>query len=44
MRMCDAFIPFVTSGLAIWVIATYSVTEAKAHEVRMQLEARRGKR
>ena len=43
MRMCDALIPFLTSGLAIWVIASYSVTEEKAHEVRMQLEARRGK-
>ena len=43
MRMCDAFIPFLTSGIAIWVIATYRITEEKAHEVRMQLEARRGK-
>jgi glycoside/pentoside/hexuronide:cation symporter, GPH family len=43
MRLCDAFIPFLTSGIAIWVIATYRITEEKAHEVRMQLEARRGK-
>jgi GPH family glycoside/pentoside/hexuronide:cation symporter len=43
MRLCDAFIPFVTSGIAIWVIATYRITEEKAHEVRTQLEARRGK-
>jgi GPH family glycoside/pentoside/hexuronide:cation symporter len=43
MRMCDAFIPFAASGVAIWMIATYSITEKKAHEVRMQLEARRGK-
>ena len=43
MRLCDAFIPFAASGVAIWVIATYSITEEKAYEVRTQLEARRGK-
>jgi len=42
MRMCDAFIPFLTSALAIWVLATCRITEEKAHEVRMRLEARRG--
>lgn len=30
------------SGIAIWAIATYTITEEKAHEVRLQLEARRG--
>ena len=43
MRMCDAFIPAAASAIAIWAIASYSITEEKAHEVRMQLEARRGK-
>jgi GPH family glycoside/pentoside/hexuronide:cation symporter len=43
MRMCDAFIPFAASGIAIWVIATYGITEERAHEVRKLLEARRGK-
>jgi GPH family glycoside/pentoside/hexuronide:cation symporter len=42
MRLCDAFIPMVTSGLAIWAIASYPITEEKAHEVRATLEARRG--
>ena len=42
MRLCDAIIPCVASGIAIWSIASYSITEEKAHEVRMQLEARRG--
>jgi len=42
MRMFDAFIPFVASGIAIWAIATFSITEEKAHEVRQKLEARRG--
>jgi GPH family glycoside/pentoside/hexuronide:cation symporter len=42
MRLFDAFVPFITSGIAIWMIATYSITEEKAHEVREQLEAARG--
>ncbi len=42
MRLCDALIPAVSSAVAIWAIATYSITEEKAHEVRMQLEERRG--
>jgi len=43
LRLFDAFIPFAASGIAIWTIATFSITEERAHEVRMQLEARRGK-
>jgi GPH family glycoside/pentoside/hexuronide:cation symporter len=42
MRICDAFIPCIASGIAIWSIASYSITEEKAHEVRMELEERRG--
>ena len=42
MRLFDAFIPFVASGVAIWAIASYPITEEAAHEVRAQLEARRG--
>ena len=42
MRIFDAFVPCLASGVAIWAIATYPITEEKAHEVRMQLEARRG--
>lgn len=42
MRLCDAFIPAAASGIAIWAVATYPITEAKAHEVRQKLEARRG--
>ena len=42
MRLCDAIIPAAASGIAIWAIASYTITEEKAHEVRMQLEARRG--
>ena len=42
MRLCDAIVPCIASAIAIWSIASYSITEEKAHEVRMQLEARRG--
>ncbi len=43
MRLCDAVIPILTSALAIWAVAAYPITEAKAHEVRAELERRRGK-
>jgi len=43
MRLFDAFLPFLASGVAIWAIATFPITEERAHEVRLQLEARRGK-
>jgi GPH family glycoside/pentoside/hexuronide:cation symporter len=42
LRLFDAFIPFVTSGIAIWAIATFSITEEKAHDIREELERRRG--
>jgi GPH family glycoside/pentoside/hexuronide:cation symporter len=42
LRIFDAFVPFVASGLAIWAIASFSITEEKAHEVRLELERRRG--
>ena len=42
MRIFDAFVPAAASGIAIWAIATYSITEEKAYEVRMELEKRRG--
>ncbi len=42
MRLFDAFVPVLASAIAIWIIATYSIDEEKAHEIRMQLEQRRG--
>lgn len=42
IRMFDILVPIATSLIAVWVIATYSITEEKAHEIRLQLEARRG--
>jgi GPH family glycoside/pentoside/hexuronide:cation symporter len=42
MRLFDAFVPFVTSGVAIWAIASFSITEERAREIRLELERRRG--
>ncbi|MDQ8162775.1 MAG: MFS transporter [Gemmatimonadota bacterium] len=42
LRLADILVPFVASGLAIWTIAGYPITEDKAHDVRLQLERRRG--
>jgi GPH family glycoside/pentoside/hexuronide:cation symporter len=42
MRIFDVAIPLVGSAIAIWMIAAYPITEEKAHEVRMELEKRRG--
>jgi GPH family glycoside/pentoside/hexuronide:cation symporter len=43
MRLFDMGVPVITSALAIWVIVSYTLTEEKAHEVRQELERRRGK-
>jgi GPH family glycoside/pentoside/hexuronide:cation symporter len=42
MRVFDVALPVVGSAIAIWMIATYPITEEKAHEVRLALEERRG--
>ena len=42
MRLFDVIVPMVSSALAIWAIATHTLTEEKAYEVRRQLEERRG--
>lgn len=42
MRAFDAFIPAVTSLVAIWAVASYGITEEVANENRARLEARRG--
>jgi len=43
LRLFDAGFPIITSVIAIWAIATFPITEEKAHQVRMELEKRRGK-
>jgi GPH family glycoside/pentoside/hexuronide:cation symporter len=43
MRAFDAFIPAVASAVAIWVVASYGITEQSARAVREALERRRGR-
>jgi len=43
LRIFDAGIPMLTSAIAIWAVATFPITEAKALEVRQELERRRGR-
>jgi GPH family glycoside/pentoside/hexuronide:cation symporter len=43
LRVFDVGVPIVTSAIALWIIATYTITEKKAHEIRAELESRRGK-
>jgi GPH family glycoside/pentoside/hexuronide:cation symporter len=42
MRIFDAFIPTVCSGLAILMVYLFPITEEKAHQIRAELEQRRG--
>jgi GPH family glycoside/pentoside/hexuronide:cation symporter len=44
MRIYDIGIPIVTSLIALLVIATFDISEAKAHDIRAQVERRRGER
>jgi GPH family glycoside/pentoside/hexuronide:cation symporter len=43
MRVLDIGVPAATSAVAILLVAYYPLTEAMAHEVRTQLEKRRGR-
>ena len=43
LRLFDAGIPMLTSAIAIWAVATFPITEARALEVRQELERRRGR-
>lgn len=43
LRLFDAGIPIISSFIAIWAIYTFPLTEERAHEVRAELEQRRGK-
>ncbi len=42
MRIFDIAIPIVASAVAIWTVASYEITEEKAHAVRLELQRRRG--
>ncbi len=43
LRIFDAGIPIIASVIAIWTVAKYPITEARAREVRTELENRRGR-
>jgi GPH family glycoside/pentoside/hexuronide:cation symporter len=43
LRVFDVGIPAATTAIAILIMATYTITEARAHEIRIELERRRGK-
>ena len=42
MRFFDVVVPIATSVLAMWAVATFPITEERAHEIRQELEQRRG--
>ena len=44
MRLCDIGIPIVTSVAAIFIIATFDISEARAYDIRSQVERRREER
>lgn len=41
LRVFDVGIPVITSAIALWIIAKYTITENKAYEIRAELESRR---
>ena len=43
LRLADVIIPILGGIVAIWVIASYTISEKKANEIRDALEKRRGK-
>ena len=42
MRLFDAVIPAVASAIAMYAVYTFTITEERAHEIRLELEQRRG--
>lgn len=42
LRLFDAGIPALASAIAMWIFTSYHITEERAHEVRAELERRRG--
>ncbi len=43
LRIFDVGIPVITSAIAIWIIAKYSLTEDRMYQIRSELESRRPK-
>jgi GPH family glycoside/pentoside/hexuronide:cation symporter len=44
MRVFDVVVPAIAAGLSIVLVASYKITEAKAHEIREETEKRRRER
>lgn len=44
LRIFDVGIPVITSGIALWIISRYTITENRAYEIRAELESRRALR
>lgn len=44
MRVFDVTVPFFASIVALWLVASYAITEPKARAIRAALEERRGAR
>lgn len=42
LRLFDAGVPVLFSAIAIWAVWSYPITEARANEIREELEKRRG--
>jgi GPH family glycoside/pentoside/hexuronide:cation symporter len=42
LRIFDVGVPIITSAIALAIIATYTITEQRAYEIRAELERRRG--
>jgi GPH family glycoside/pentoside/hexuronide:cation symporter len=43
MRLAYSLVPIAGALLAMWIMRDYDVTEERAHEIRAELESRRGK-
>ena len=43
LRIFDVGIPVITSAIAIWIIARYSLTESRVYEIRKELDNRHKK-
>ncbi len=42
LRLYDAFVPLAASGIALWAVLKFPITEERARETREELERRRG--
>jgi GPH family glycoside/pentoside/hexuronide:cation symporter len=42
MRIYDVCIPLFGSAIALWMVASYPITEQRAYDIRAQLETLRG--